>query len=474
MVDFKKGGYPFVLFLLLAILLRVFSFSPLVIDHDESTYLVIADALLQGKIYLQDVIDTKPIGIFGIYAAMLKLFGKTIWATRLMACIFIAATAFMLSRIQMKQLQNKTASIFTGVVYIFMVSLFSRWGISPNTEIYFNFFNCAAIFLLLYHNTWLSAISAGVFIGLAFHTKYVAAADAAALFCFLIIRSFQEKSVIKLIKEKLLYAAFGFLIVTLTVVYYFLQNNAWDAFTYYTFRVTGNYSSSTSLSDSLRFLADYFLRFLPVTVIIFLVARSNEFQKHASRLFLYFWLILDLLIIIIPGKYFEHYFIQLMPVSSLLAGMIFLTRYGQAFSHHIKLPLFKTSTALLIALILFFHHKSFVQKPELLKDITSFMQKEVKSNERIYTANANHILYFLLNKESPTPYIHSSLLWNDKHRKTLQLDGILEIDKIREKNPDYILWSLSDQNQEMQSRLFENYAVVREFNGKLVLYRRQF
>src|SRR6187431_504425 len=67
----------------LAIILRFFTFFRSVIDHDESTYIVIADALLYGDVYFRDVIDTKPIGIFGLFALFLTVFGKSIFMIRL-------------------------------------------------------------------------------------------------------------------------------------------------------------------------------------------------------------------------------------------------------------------------------------------------------------------------------------------------------------------------------------------------------
>ena len=63
----------------LSLVMRFFSFFPSVMDHDESTYLVIADALRQGNVYLRDVIDTKPIGIFTLFAVFQILFGKSIF-----------------------------------------------------------------------------------------------------------------------------------------------------------------------------------------------------------------------------------------------------------------------------------------------------------------------------------------------------------------------------------------------------------
>ncbi|MFM8362558.1 MAG: hypothetical protein ACKOA4_07660 [Haliscomenobacter sp.] len=69
----------------IAVALRILSFFRTVIDHDESTYLVIADAVRQGAIYWVDAIDVKPPGIFWLYALLQTLFGKAIFTMRLFA-----------------------------------------------------------------------------------------------------------------------------------------------------------------------------------------------------------------------------------------------------------------------------------------------------------------------------------------------------------------------------------------------------
>ena len=80
----------------LSTVMRFFSFFPSVMDHDESTYLVIADALRNGDVYLRDVIDTKPIGIFTLLAIFQLFFGKSILIFRIITAIWIALTAWML------------------------------------------------------------------------------------------------------------------------------------------------------------------------------------------------------------------------------------------------------------------------------------------------------------------------------------------------------------------------------------------
>jgi hypothetical protein len=70
---FGRTAVVVVLLILWSVILRFFSFFPAVISHDESTYLVIARGLLEGKTYFVDLIDTKPIGIFVLYLSLIHI-----------------------------------------------------------------------------------------------------------------------------------------------------------------------------------------------------------------------------------------------------------------------------------------------------------------------------------------------------------------------------------------------------------------
>ena len=121
-LDRLTQAQALLLFCVLAILLRVFSFFPTVIDHDESTYILIADALRKGMVYQVDYIDTKPIGIFLIIAFFQFFIGKSIFLFRLMTAIVIAATAFFLYKAQRKQGQTNHEALATGIIFLFVNS----------------------------------------------------------------------------------------------------------------------------------------------------------------------------------------------------------------------------------------------------------------------------------------------------------------------------------------------------------------
>ena len=108
------------IFLALALTLRFFSFFPSVIDQDESTYIVISDALLNGYTYQVDFVDTKPIGIFWVLAGLQWLFGPSIFGLRLAASVILAVTAFFLYRAKLVYGSSPGAALAAGVLYLFL------------------------------------------------------------------------------------------------------------------------------------------------------------------------------------------------------------------------------------------------------------------------------------------------------------------------------------------------------------------
>ena len=104
----KKITWPtsnsgWILFLILAaIALRFFSFFPSELDHDESTYAIIGNEILKGKALYSDVTDTKPAGIFLLYAGLQFLFGYSIFMKRLFAAVIVGLTAFIVRKVSLK------------------------------------------------------------------------------------------------------------------------------------------------------------------------------------------------------------------------------------------------------------------------------------------------------------------------------------------------------------------------------------
>lgn len=131
----------------MALLLRWGTSFISVINHDESTYLVIARQLLDGKVYLRDFIDTKPIGVFWLYAGLIKLTGGSIPAIRLLTHVSVGLTAWLCFLAGRRATGNQRVGIAVGIAYLFATSVYTDYGIGPNSELFFNGLTVAALLL---------------------------------------------------------------------------------------------------------------------------------------------------------------------------------------------------------------------------------------------------------------------------------------------------------------------------------------
>lgn len=462
----KIFTHPCFLLPTLAILFRFWSFFPPVIDHDESTYLIIARDLSQGSIYLKDVIDTKPIGIFWIYQLLELLSFGSIGMTRLFASVWIGITAFFIFKFIFKNTENQDASWFGSISYILLVSIYKNWGVSPNTEIYFNLFNLAAIYLVLFNKYKHIEIIAGLFLGFAFITKYVALSEAGVIGSFLIIQASLQNNLNRQLVFKLIKLIVGFVLPICMMFAYFYYYNLLNTFYYFNFDVLSRYPSVITISNSLLFVGDFCGRYF--IWILLAIAGIFQIRKRSDLLSIlfYLWILFDLIMILLPGKGFSHYFIQLMIPISLLAGIGSQELFKM--NSFIKNKKFVLAFSLvLISLIFYFQKQSYFNKKTDITELYNYIKKELKPGEQIYTGNSAHILYYLLNLKSPSPYIHSSLLWNPEHLDALQLNLNDEADRILKVNPRFILIKEGVTDSTMINKFLTSYSEIKRIGNKI-------
>ncbi|MBK8485678.1 MAG: glycosyltransferase family 39 protein [Saprospiraceae bacterium] len=473
-MNFKSILYsPWTLLPILSIVLRFFSFFPFVIDHDESTYIVIARDLLNNNLYFKEVIDTKPIGIFWIYALLEILTNNSIFWIRFLCALVTGLTAIFVFKFSSKWTQNKFSAWASAVIYLVSISVFKRWGVSPNTEIFFNLFTILSFYLILFNTSTISKVFAGVSFGFGFIIKYVILADILAISLFLLSLAFVNRKLIKDGLLKLVPIFIGFLLPLIIVIYYYYQNEALNLLYHFTFQVTSRYPSSFRILDVLQFYGDFIIRFLPLLIMGIFALKANNSFLHKFQFLFIVWIFLDILVISIPGKNFEHYFIQLLLPMSLLSGAFFSIESVKNQVHNFSRKWSIIASFIFLILILHFQKNAYYDKPEILRDVKAYLATELKSGETIYTGNYQQLLYFLLNLKSPTAYIHSSLLWNPDHIHALQIDLEQEINKILNTKPRFIvlmepippgIFFEKIKAQYSINKIFENRILIWELN----------
>lgn len=459
----------------LAILLRLFSFFPSVINHDESTYIVIADAILNGHTYFVDYIDTKPIGIFLLFAGLEWIFGSSIPVLRLITAVWLGLTAFFLYKIHQVLGHHARAGIASGIIYISLSSVFTYYGISPNCEIYFNLFTILSLWLILRSRGGWEYFLAGLLLGSGFLIKYVVVFDGLAFGLFLLVGQFRtERSLAAFVRRSALLSA-GFLIPFLIVYLYYIQIGAAQTFIFHTFTVAARYPETQTVLDAAVFLLDFLLRFLPVTLLFLLALLYRHTNRQAYRLGL-LWCLCTLIAVLLPGNTFGHYFVQFMLPFSFVAALIFGTP-------RVKLPPWvrwifnpKVAYPVMIALLLvnlYFQKKDYYDQLDYPRIVAQYLAGRLEPQDRIYTGNYAQIIYHLLDRHSPIRYVHPSLFWERKHLDALEIPVAEELQKLKNDPPRFILVQERLDDNRLDNFLEKNYRMVKTFReNKIKIFER--
>jgi 4-amino-4-deoxy-L-arabinose transferase-like glycosyltransferase len=449
-----------------------------VIDHDESTYLEIARMLLSGKLLYVDMVDIKPPGIFVILAFFQWVFGYSVFVMRMLTALWIAVTAFLIFKTVKLLVTDERSAIAAGIIYIFLISTWSFYGISITPEIFFNLFTISALYLLLKKQGLLNFFIAGLLAGMGFIVKYLILFDFAAFLLFIQIMEYRktEKPDFKVLLINNLVAGIGFLLPfgLLNLIYYL--NGHFDAFYNIVYLAPARYPSAFNAWKMLKFIGEFHLLFLPVFFMFYYVL-SDKKQTGPGipqvKVLTVIWASLALVAVLLAGKTFGHYTIQLMLPVSLVAGLFFMT--GREYPPLLK-PLMSAKTGRII-LVIFILGISLMKLEYLLRkdtprEIAAYLGPRLSEKDVIYTGNYHHILYYLLKKDSPTKYIHRSLLLKDKHIKALDIDTDAEFRKIIGLRPVYIIIEKDYPEGMMKDYIFANYEEEKVFGDGIKLLRR--
>lgn len=465
---------PVLVLLGIAVVFRFFSFFPTVINHDESTYILIAREMLHGKHYFVDVIDTKPIGIFLCYILFQWLAGDSIFLFRLFVAFGVGLTGFGLFAIVNQYLGKRNGAWVAGIGYVMMTSIFTFYGVSPNTELFFVGFVVLALWLILGGWQWWRFILAGGALGVGFMIKYVVAFDALALGLLAIWLAHRRE-------ERWWKGFFGstlmllsFLVPFALVFQYYRLLGYEQEFLFYTFDVPGRYPVDRHWWEGLLYYLDFLGRFLPITALGLFVLFQRK--KYLGDLFPFFalWLVLDGFIIGWPGKSFGHYFIQWMPPFCLLAGvgasqaLPVFDRFRNASST------WRWGLAILLSAALLLTQKNdYLDKWDHAREVADVLENKLEPGDQIYTGNYHHILYYLLERETPTPYVHRTLLWAPHHIAALGIDLEEEARHILALRPRFLTLEYTPPPTLLADSLYKYYRPLEVIGDRVTIYEHK-
>ncbi len=458
----------FLFLVLMAIGLRLTSFFPLVIDHDESTYLIIADQWLKGKIPYVDNIEVKPIGIFLLFASVLKI-ASSVWAVRLAAAVAIGMTGFFLALASNSYFKN-SRGIFVGTLYVFAGSL-HKWSWSANTEIFFLLFSSVTLYLLIRYRKPGSIFLAGLSLGLGFLFKYHILFDGMAFgLLFIILRHRQIK---KILIDGCLFIVGMVLPMAICLASYFIIGHL-DEFIFATWTIPSRYTSDTLLGSSLLFMGEFYLSLLPLS-LLFWAGLATTYQKRHVRVlrFILIWLILSWFGILFTGKNYFHYYFQALPCLCFFLPQFIEILGIEKWAKSLNFQASQSKWIVIIALLFLTNFNQFLfwnSSSDYLPEAAAMIRNDESKVTYIYT-NHQNILYYLTDTSVPTKYIHTSLLYKPDLAFAFGVKPDLEFRRIIEKKPRYYLFRGKIPSP-FQNEISSHYELAATWDDETQLFRR--
>ncbi|MBB4078907.1 4-amino-4-deoxy-L-arabinose transferase-like glycosyltransferase [Lewinella aquimaris] len=475
-------------FVVLSLLLRWGTSFISVINHDESTYIVIAQEILNGKVYLRDVIDTKPIGVFWLYAAIIKLTGGSIPGIRLVTHLFVALTAWACFWAGRRATGSDRVGLAAGIAYLFATSTYTHYGVGPNSELFFNCFTVAALGIGIAPRASSPAEDGpmwhwplmGVLLGTAVIIKPFAAAESLAMGLFALwYYWWRRREVMRgFLAGGMLVA--GFALPLLAVYAYYLRLDMVDELLYYSFTVNSKYPVELAWHLRLKYLGDYLLRY-SVLVLPAGAALVVAYRRGINRTWVYFLLgyfTVVTLMILSPGRRFGYYQIQLHPALCLLAAAFMDQRVEiwnglrRWLSRRIVVyGLVGIATVLGIS-----HFLSYQVKTDRPQMIVEYFRDRLEPGDQYFSVTSHQISYYLLKREVPTRFVHTALMFYDQYVKAFELDERAEAERLLA-NPNlrYVIRHPKDKLffTPLSERLLQEFTLVDSLDQELYIYKRK-
>jgi hypothetical protein len=290
---------------------------------DEAIYLTVGQQILRGDVLYVDVFDHKPPGIYYLTAASLALFGHSVAAIKVVLLGWSVATLFALYFLARRLLDGRAAALAVAILSLLVTPTWLEGDIF-GSEILMILTTCLGILLGLRHRPFL----AGICFGLSLLFKVPAIFDFGAFFVFVALGV--EKGGERGTLSQLGRLTAGLLAPVLVTVAYFAAEGALPEYFESAFVYNIDYTGSGN--DLVFEHGRMVLNAVPAILLVIALAvpalrrwRTGEGSTPDGFQFMLLWLVFSFYGVLLGGRPYEHYLIQVAPAFSLLAAFA-LTR----------------------------------------------------------------------------------------------------------------------------------------------------
>ena len=445
------------LFLLAAAFaLRAFAFAAAVIDTDEGLYMLQAREWLHGNWPLVGVWDMHPVGAPAIFSVVMAVFGEAVWVPRLLGVLTTWAGAWALFAIVRFATAPPALGLAAGLLYLAHTTLLG--GLATNTEILFAplvawsmALGLRAVRRALEHDEappFGKIVGMGVMIGCGLAIKPVVVFEGCLAWALLVGPAFLRGL---LPWRRVLAYAVSYAVLcatpTLLLGLAYLMRGELDAFITGTFLAPLRYAGErVGVADASRFVLIVVMILLWAFALVppaLIRAPVKRGPVALLRWVAVAWFIAATGAVIMPGMYYQHYFLIWLPPLSLLAALG-ARRLARAARPGLVVPAF----ALLVGgVALDAWRSSTVPQlygavglggPDPVREVAAAIRREIDPGDPIWVVNYHPTLYVMSKAGLATRYAFPGQLVGPYWRVT-GIDPNVEVERILASNPQVIV-----------------------------------
>nr|WP_299342259.1 glycosyltransferase family 39 protein [Allomuricauda sp.] len=471
----------FLILFLVAFFIRFPFFFRDYVDRDESTFIIMGQAWVDGNLPYTALWDLKPPLTFLFFAGVIAVFGKSFLAIRFFGTLLVALTALFTYKIGVK-LSSKKVAFWCALFCVFLLSLFGSLQGVMSEHICTMFFVAGFYVLVSKQSTWWYLI-AGMLLGISVMSKLNMAYPLLALVLFYIVTGIRQNAWISiLLKTSLLGVGVLFVLVATATPYIFTDQLSlwWTSI----FEAPLAYSK-VKFHSPLKALPIV----IPIILFLLFAYRLKWIDLKNQWMQMILMVILGVLVSFVQaGKVNGHYLIQLHP--------FILVPIAIAVS---KLPELRRPYQLIIALVLLLiPMEAYLEYGNIISnklkkgsfyngegvDVPKYIQENQVETENIFFTEY-HIGYWVLGVAPPTkaathpsnitrealfPYMN-----NPRSSSFLELKYILEEIRpktiVARKGKKIFDKKLIELNAYMDNYLEEHYRLLHTIDRGLIYQR---
>jgi 4-amino-4-deoxy-L-arabinose transferase-like glycosyltransferase len=355
---------------ILNLLLRVFYLRFDFVNGDESVRALTATGVLDGARLYVDIVTDKPPGTTFFYAGVFALFGRSMAAVHLAATVWNFFTSIMIY-LTAKRLYGKRTGVWAALLFVyFSTNYFTQDMMAANTEMLMGLPLTASFYFFLRatgaqnRRVGLDLFIAGLLTGVAATFKQLGMFNLAlfALYELTIIYRMRKKRQLsaalpELMKRLTLIAA-GIVVVFAVLVIWLYAMGALADFWRNVVVLNRFYVTSLTTEVWLQFMIGRTLGYVFFNLTLWSLAawtiwrmvKSREpGQKTESQWLVAFWGLVSLAGVFTGGRFFGHYFIQVLPALSILGASSLMLLFER-----LKTPARKQKTLVAVSLLAVF------------------------------------------------------------------------------------------------------------------------